>query len=87
MILSCTLLRVSPLGKLDKGYMHVCCVSRSAVSDFFDPMDCSLPGSSVHGILQVRMLEWVAMPSSRGSSQPRAPALHADSLPSEPLGP
>ena len=36
-----------------------------------DPMVCSLPGSSVHGILQVRILEWVAMPSSRGSSQPR----------------
>ena len=34
-------------------------------------MDCSLPGSSVHGILQARILEWVAMPSSRGSSQPR----------------
>ena len=36
-----------------------------------DPMDCSSPGSSVHGILQARMLEWVAIPSSRGSSQPR----------------
>ena len=36
-----------------------------------DPMDCSPPGSSVHGILQARRLEWVAMPSSRGSSQPR----------------
>ena len=36
-----------------------------------DPMDCSPPGSSVHGILQARTLEWVAMPSSRGSSQPR----------------
>ena len=36
-----------------------------------DPMDCSLPGSSVHGILQAIILEWVAMPSSRGSSQPR----------------
>ena len=34
-------------------------------------MDCSLPGSSVHGILQARILEWVAMPSSRGSSQSR----------------
>ena len=33
-----------------------------------DPMDCSLPASSVHGILQVKILEWVAMPSSRGSS-------------------
>ena len=36
-----------------------------------DPMNCSPPGSSVHGILQARILEWVAMPSSRGSSQPR----------------
>ena len=34
-----------------------------------DPMDCSPPSSSVHGILQARILEWVAMPSSRGSSQ------------------
>ena len=33
----------------------------------FDPMDCSLSGSSIHGILQARILEWVAMPSSRGS--------------------
>ena len=36
-----------------------------------DPMDCSSPGSSVHGILQARILEWVAMPFSRGSSQPK----------------
>ena len=35
------------------------------------PMDCSLPGSSVHGILQARILEWVASPFSRGCSQPR----------------
>ena len=35
------------------------------------PMSCSLPGSSVHGILQARRLEWDAIPSSRGSSQPR----------------
>ena len=35
-----------------------------------DPMDCSLPGSSVHAILQARILEWVAIPSSRASSQP-----------------
>ena len=35
------------------------------------PMDCSPLGSSVHGILQARLLEWVAMPSSRGSSWPR----------------
>ena len=36
-----------------------------------DSMDCSLPGFSVHGLLQARILEWVAVPSSRGSSQPR----------------
>ena len=34
----------------------------------WEPMDCGLTGSSVHGILQARILEWVAMPSSRGSS-------------------
>ena len=56
-----------------------------------DSVDCSPPGSSVHGILQARILEWVAMPSCRGSSQPRnqtgisdlSPALQADSLPAE----
>ena len=36
-----------------------------------DPMDCSPPGSPFHGILQARILERFAMPSSRGSSQPR----------------
>ena len=36
-----------------------------------DPMDCSLPLSSFHGILQARILEWVALPFSRGSSWPR----------------
>ena len=36
-----------------------------------DPTDCSPPGSSVHGILQARILQWVAIPFSRGSSQPR----------------
>ena len=52
-----------------------------------NPMDCGPPGSFVHGILQVRILEWVARPSSRGSSwhgiEPWSPALQADSLPSE----
>ena len=36
-----------------------------------DPMDGSLPGSSVHGVRQVRILEWIAISFSRGSSQPR----------------
>ena len=39
----------------------------------FEPMDCSTPGSSVHGILQARIMEWVAMLSSRGSSWPGDP--------------
>ena len=64
---------------LDQSFLTLC-----------DPMDCSPPGSSLHGILQAKMLEYVAMPSSRGSStpgiEPRFPALRADSLPSEPLG-
>ena len=46
-------------------------VSHSAVSDSWNPMDCSPPGSSVCGILQARILEWVAIPFSRGSSQAR----------------
>ena len=55
-----------------------------------DTMDCSLPGSQVPGILQAGILEWVAMPSSRGyfppRDQPRFPELQVDSLPSEPPG-
>ena len=38
-----------------------------------NPMDCSWQGSSVHGILQARILKWIAMSSSRGSSRPRDP--------------
>ena len=51
----------------------VCVSARSLQSCFTlcDPIDCSLPSSSVHKTLQVRILEWVAMPSSRGSSLPR----------------
>ena len=60
--------------------------SRSAVSDS-DPMDCSPPDSSAHGILQARILEWVAFPFSRGfpnpGIKPRSPALQVDSLPAE----
>ena len=53
-----------------------------------DPMDCSPPGSSVHGILQARILEWIAMPPPGDLPDPRiesmspvAPALQVDSLP------
>ena len=41
------------------------------MSGSLQPMDCSPPGSSVHGILQARILEQVAIPFSKGSSQPR----------------
>ena len=41
------------------------------MSDSCDPMDCSLPGSSVHGILLARILEWFVISFSKGSSQPR----------------
>ena len=47
-----------------------CCIAQSCLT-LCDPMDCSPPGSSVHWILQARRLEWVAMPSFRGSSWPR----------------
>ena len=52
-----------------------------------DPMDCSLTGSSVHEILQARILEWVTMPFSKDLPNPGVEsALQADSLPSEPPG-
>ena len=51
--------------------MCVCEVASVMSDSFCDPMDCSLPGSSVCRILQARILEWVAMLSSRGSSRPR----------------
>ena len=46
-------------------------VCRSVVSDSCNPMECSLPGSSVFGILLARILEWVATSFSRGSTQTR----------------
>ena len=51
--------------------MSMCVLSHSVVSNSCDPIDGNLPGSSVHGILQARTLEWVAISFSRGSSQPR----------------
>ena len=57
-------------------FLHEVCIHVCMLSHFYhvlslcSPTDCSPPGSSVHGILQARMLEWVAVPS-RGSSQTR----------------
>ena len=69
----------SPLDELQylmkcKWYVNSCCVYVKLLQlcpTLCDPVDYSTPGSSVHGILQARILEWVAMPSSRRSSQPR----------------
>ena len=55
-----------------KNYLcHVLCLVAQWCQILCDPVDCSPPGSSVHGVSTARILEWVAMPSSRGSSQPR----------------
>ena len=50
--------------------LKLCCcwLVGSVISDSYDPMDCSPPGSSVHGISQAKMLEWTAVSFSRGSS-------------------
>ena len=48
-----------------------CAQSLQSCLTLWDPMDYSPPGSSVHGILLAKILEWVALPSSRGSSWPR----------------
>ena len=47
------------------------CVPAQLCPTLWDPLDCSPAGSSVHGIFQARILEWVTISSSRGSSQPR----------------
>ena len=47
------------------------CMCTQRVGILCDPMDCSLPGSPVHGISKARILEWVAISSSRGSSRAR----------------
>ena len=49
----------------------VCVLVAQSCLTLCNTMDCSPPGSSVHGILQAGILEWVAIPFSRGSPQPR----------------
>ena len=68
----------------------VLCLVAQSCPTLCNPMDCSAPGSSVHGIFQARALEWVAIPFSRDlpdpGIEPKSPALLADTLPSEPPG-
>ena len=84
-ILGYTYIKVNNVSKLHFGNAVLYLVAQSCLT-LCDPMNRSLPGSSVQGILQARILEWIALPSSRGSSQPgiklRSPALQVDSLPS-----
>ena len=61
-------LRGSRTSSVSRSY---CCLVTKLCPTLWDPMDCSPPGSSVHGISQARILEWVAIAFSRGSSQPR----------------
>ena len=57
--------------KLQSHYVCMHAKSLQACPTLCHPMDCSPPSNSVHGILQAGILERIAMPSSRGSSQPR----------------
>ena len=70
-------------------YIHVVKVSQFRLT-LCNPMDYSWSGSSVHGIFQARILEWVGVPFSRDlpnpGVEPRSPILQADFLPSEPPG-
>ena len=74
--------------QLPKG-VRVCVVAQSCLT-LCNPMDHSPPGSSVHAISQVRILEWVTIPFSRASShsgiKSGSPALQADSIQSETPG-
>ena len=60
--------------------MGACSVAQSCPT-LCDPMDYRLPGCSVHGILQARILEWVALPSSRESSNPITLAFSSPEMP------
>ena len=62
----CARLPLNPLHEATEPQFHCCLVAKSCLT-LCDPMDYSLPGSSVHVILQARILEWVAISFSRGS--------------------
>ena len=66
--------QIGKVKKLNKWVLHAAAAAAKSLQScptLWDPIDGSPPGSTVPGILQVRTLEWVAVPSSRGSSQPR----------------
>ena len=59
-------------------------VTQSCQTLCADPMNCSLPGFSIHGILQARILEWVTISFPDPGIKPGSPGLEADALTSEP---
>ena len=61
--------------------VSVCVLVAHLCPTLCDSMDWSPRGSSVHGILQARILQWVAIPSPNPGTEPRSPALQEDSLP------
>ena len=61
--------------KSENIYIHMCVHAQSCPT-LCDPMNCSPPGSSIHGISKASILDWVAISFSRGSSQPRDPTEH-----------
>ena len=63
--------KLTPKPVEDTVYVLCCAQSLQPCPTLCDPKDRTPPGSSVHGIFQARILEWVAMPSSRGCSQTR----------------
>ena len=87
-----TLFTINIWNEILRIFEEVVCVYSVAQSclTFCNCMYCSLPGSSVHGVFQARILEWVTIPFSRGSSQPRdrtlVSCIAADFLRSEPSG-
>ena len=84
-------------GEYHYTYINYMCLVTQSCLTLCNPMECSPPVSSVHGILQARILEWVAIPflgwedeifptSPNHGTEPRSPKLKADSSPSEPPG-
>ena len=80
----------SKTSKYIKLFQQSWCLVIPSCPALSNPVDCSPPGTSVHGILQARTLEWVAVPFSRGSTWPREwiciPCVMRSFLTSEPLG-
>ena len=87
---ACTILPELSIPGIIFFFYCACVLVTQSCLTLCDPMHCSPPGSSVHGVSQARVLEWVAFPSSgdlpNTGIKLGSPELQADSLPSEPPG-